>query len=449
MIGIIFRRELLDLLSSWRFAILAAMLVLLGSVVVVVRSTTHTEVLSDYAAAEKLRNELLDRGLAGGRFEALFSIPSRRPARMSPLAQGTQDGILERMFYISIYEDPISVLYPSVDLLAVLGIVISLGALVLSSDLICGERETGTIRLVTANAVKRSSLLLGKWLACLATLGTGILLLFVVVALAVVLMGPDVWTIREWGAFGLLFLFSLVYASAFLAIGMFLSATTRHSGTAAVLALLVWAVSVFVLPSLPTYAARELYPVMSPTYARLGKVRVEKRHSEAEGKLKASLRDRGLSEAEAKAAFEEAEPALLEKFHREVLPYERAAVVGPGIQGLITAIGVQISPFAAYVTGAAEIAGVGVASGMHFVVFADRQEKIQRRYFKEKRQAFEKQHPGEKVRIDPRNRPRAVYRGDPFEIRLLGMAIPLLSLLLFNVLFFVLAWRKFLRYDVR
>ena len=81
MIGIIFRKELLDLLSSWRFAILAAMLVLLGSVVVVVRSTTHPEALSDYAAAEKLRNELLDRGLAGGRVDGLISIPSRRPAR--------------------------------------------------------------------------------------------------------------------------------------------------------------------------------------------------------------------------------------------------------------------------------------------------------------------------------------------------------------------------------
>jgi ABC-type transport system involved in multi-copper enzyme maturation permease subunit len=297
MIWTIARKELLDMLSSWRFVAFAAMLVLLGLIVAVTRSVDHEQALKDYADAESLHSEFLDNSLSLNKMGGFISSPPRRPARMSLIAQGTQESLFERLV-VSVYEDPISVLYSSADLLIIMGIVISLGALLLASDLICGERETGTIRLITANPVKRSSILLGKWMASLVTLGTGILFLFVVVALVMMLMQPDAWTQTDWGGFGVLFIFSLIYASAFLMIGMFLSAKTRHSGTAAILALMVWTVSVFVMPSLPVCIAREVLSVPSPTYTMISTLRAEEERNKALNKLRAPLYARGLSDAE-------------------------------------------------------------------------------------------------------------------------------------------------------
>ena len=57
--------------------------------------------------------------------------------------------------------------------------------------------------------------------------------------------------------------------------------------------------------------------------------------------------------------------------------------------------------------------------------------------------------PGLSPALDLSDRPRAVCKEVPFVFRMLGAALPFLSLSLFNILFFVLAWRRFLRYDVR
>ena len=450
MIRKIFKRELKDMLLDWRFAVFAAMLVLLGSVVTVARSADHKQALRDYGTIEIMNSRMLDGGLSVNE-GSFFLQPPRRPARMSLIAQGMQESLMER-FFLSVYENPLSVLYPSADLLMVMGIVISLGALLLSSDLICGERETGTIRLLAANAVKRSSILLGKWLACLVTLSTGILLLFVVVAVILGLAQPDTWTQTDWGSFAALFLFSLIYASTFLMMGLFLSASTRHSGTAVVMALMVWTVVVFVMPALPVYLARELQPAKSPTYVMISTLRLEKERNEALEKLRAPLRAQKLSDAEMDARIDtNAVRRIWDEFSQKKRKVENPAFEKSMVQGGINLIMQQASPFAAYLIGGTEITGVGVVSAMNFTKFAQKQERFLTEYIQEKwREALKKNPDASKsTPLDLSGRPRSAFKGDPLLFRMAGMALPLLFLLIFNVLFFMLAWRKFLRYDVR
>jgi ABC-type transport system involved in multi-copper enzyme maturation permease subunit len=446
----VFRKELLDLLLSWRFAAFAAMLGVLGFVVVVARSAEHEQALRDYAQAESLHSAVLGGGLSMGQSGGLLFSPPRRPAPMSPVAQGTQQSFMER-FLVSVYEDPIPVLYPPVDLLTLMGIVISLGALLLASDQICGDRETGSLRLVIANPIKRSSILLGKWLACLSALGTGTLLLFVVVAVVMTLARPDAWPWSEWVAFGILFLFSLVYASAFLLIGLFLSAATRHSGTAAILALLVWTLTVFVLPSLPVYLARELLPAQSPTYLAISGLRAEQERNEALNRLRAPLKARGLSNAQVEEELDKKAVERISAEFREKRRTDNTAYNNSLFQGLITAVVDQGSPYAAYVLGGAEIAGVGAASMASFHHFSQGQEAALSSYLDEKWKEAAKKNPDLEMSaiLDTHDYPRGVYEGDPLPFRMAGLTVPLLSLGVFNGLFFMLAWRRLLRYDVR
>lgn len=451
MIRTVFIRELLEMVSSWRFFAFAVILMTLGLLVTAVRSVDHTQRLKDYAQAESLQAEMLDGGMSAGGGGGLVFHPPRRPARMSPIAQGTQESVMER-FFVSVYEDPLEILYPSADLLMVMGIVISLGALLLASDQICGEREAGTMRLTLANAVKRGYILTGKWLACLATLGTGILLLFLGIVLVLVLVKPDVWTETDWGSFVALFVFSLVYASAFLMIGLFLSVSTRQSGTAAILALMAWAIAVFVVPSLPIYLAREVQPSLSPTYATINLLRVEEERKEKLRKLRAPLYARGLTDAEVDEQVDSvAVRRIWEEFRQKRKYFDNASHERGVIQGLISAGIAQLSPYSAYLLGGAEVAGVGVASMASFLQFEKKQENAMHDYLEEKWRAEVTKNPDLKKsdRLDTSDRPRDVYKGESLIFRLTGMALPLLSLVIFNVLFFMLAWRKFMRYDVR
>ena len=60
--------------------------------------------------------------------------------------------------------NPLMGLYHVPDFAYVVGVVISLLALLFQFDAICGEKESGMLRLVLSNAVPRHSVLLGKWL---------------------------------------------------------------------------------------------------------------------------------------------------------------------------------------------------------------------------------------------------------------------------------------------
>jgi hypothetical protein len=136
----------------------------------------------------------------------------------------------------------------------------------------------------------------------------------------------------------------------------------------------------------------------------------------------------------------------MEKKRAENTSYERSI-----IQGLITAVVAHTSPFAAYIIGGTELTGTGVASMASYFSFTRGQETILSEYLEKKWQEAVKKNPNAKKSdiLDTHDRPRGVYKGDSFVFRMVGTLLPFLSLTLLNLLFFVLALKAFLRYDVR
>jgi hypothetical protein len=218
-----------------------------------------------------------------------------------------------------------------------------------------------------------------------------------------------------------------------------------------VLALLVWAVSVFVLPSTPGFLARELVPAVSPTYAMIRTLRAEKERNEALARLRAPLRERGLTDLQIEAQIDSAAVKRIwdrfwERKREENQSHERSL-----LQGAITAVVLQGSPYSAFTLGGCELSGVGIASLASYVGFSKGQGQALDQYLKQKWEAAAKANPDLKRsdRLDTSDRPRGEYGGDRLAYRLAGAAIPLLSLGLFNVVFFALSWRRFLVYDIR
>lgn len=168
-------------------------------------------------------------------------------------------------------------------------------------------------------------------------------------------------------------------------------------------------------------------------------------------KLKAPLYARGLSDVEVEQQVDSTAVKRIWARFREEKRVENAAHELSLVQGAITAVVAHTSPFAAYVVGGTEISGVGVASAFSYLQFDKGQGAAMRQYLQDKWKAAAKADPetSRSTILDTRDRPKGVYRGDPFAYRMAGDLLPFLSLALANVLFFVLAWRRFLRYDVR
>lgn len=138
--------------------------------------------------------------------------------------------------------------FPELDWSFAIGVVLSLMALLLTYDAVSGERRDGTLRLALANPVPRDLLLLGKFAAAMLTISIP-LLLGALISLLILLGGGALdLTGSDWVALALALGLSLVYVSVFVGLGLFVSTRVRRPTTGLLGLLLLWVLSVELVP---------------------------------------------------------------------------------------------------------------------------------------------------------------------------------------------------------
>ena len=164
MLWIIMTKEFLEKVLTLRFFVALILSIVLTIVSVVVLSEDYAQELADYHLRTQMHAETSNEQLIAvdrkpSILTALFQGITKEAARSVRLLIGFQPKIIE-----TIDDNPFSVLFPTVDLTFIIGIVMSLLALLFTYDAVCGERETGTLALMASQPIKKPMLILGKWL---------------------------------------------------------------------------------------------------------------------------------------------------------------------------------------------------------------------------------------------------------------------------------------------
>ena len=158
-------------------------------------------------------------------------------------------------------KNPLLAALRSLDLVAVIQLVLGLLVLLFAHDAVSGERERGTLALSLAGPVPRHVFLLGQYLGGMLTVCAvfvvGILLAILFLIRSAVI---DLAT-ADWLRIGLIALLSLGYLSALYLLGIFISILSKRSSTALVLLLFFWIVFIVIFPNLTTALASQLKPV--------------------------------------------------------------------------------------------------------------------------------------------------------------------------------------------
>lgn len=166
-----------------------------------------------------------------------------------------------------IQNSPFMKVFTPLDFSTMLGIMVSLLALVFSYDAITREREEGTLRFIFSSSVSRDSFLLGKWLGVVLTVFPIVLACFWV-AWGFMYWGAGIrLSGSEWAGVGWMLLGSFVYLSAFAAFGILISSLTAKSVTSIVIGMLSWLGFLFVIPALTSYLSRNM--VALPAYKQV------------------------------------------------------------------------------------------------------------------------------------------------------------------------------------
>ena len=198
--------------------------------------------------------------------------------------------------------NPLLSIFPVLDVSLIFKIVISILAMLMAYDVISGDREQGTLKLILSGTVARYQVLAGKFMAGLMSLVVPLTIAFIV-GLLILEFSPMVDLSRsDWVRIGLMYLASLIFISAMYNLGLLISCLTKRSTISLMFGLFFWVVFVILIPNGSVYLASQLRPIESPEkFDAEVKTLVEKREGEI-SELKKTLKGGG-SQSKALGAF--------------------------------------------------------------------------------------------------------------------------------------------------
>jgi ABC-type transport system involved in multi-copper enzyme maturation permease subunit len=421
MLKSIIRKEILSNLLSYKFSIITILSTILILVSILVMYGDYLLAMDNY--------DILRR--ASGKESGII-----RPTPLGIFAKGLDENLcrpweLQGVGVEISSEKQKSLnnlfkLFTPPDLLYVIKVILSLCAMLFAFDIICGEKETGTLRQSLSNRLKRPVLIFGKWIGGFTSF---IMPFFIAVLLGTtfVTLSPMVdMSTQDWSKLGLFILSSVIYLAIFFSLGLLISCLTHHSSTSLVISLFVWTVLVFLIPNLGNILARQF--VRIPTAQQLDLQRKEILNSALFEVKRIPKNQADSDERRTKiqlGAIKEGDQ-LDEDYRNHI---NSLVKVSQGITGF--------SPAPAFTLLSTNIIGTGVAD-----------ERRLKRAVQDYKNLIIHLYVDEKLGED--SMPSFHYeRSSIKEVLAEGGLSNCLILILLNVLFFTGAYVSFLKYDVR
>ena len=459
MLFLLIRKELLDQLLSLRFtmACIICPLVILSGVFVLTRN--YKEALLDYNSNTVIhRNELEE-------YDDPFDLTNTgvnvdKPLNpMKVFFSGVEEehtvtarisAVAEPEFQSDYEKNPVSLLFPIMDLAFVGGIIMSLLAIAFSYDAISGEKELGTLKVVMSYSVPRDLVLLSKWIGGYLTL-IAPFLLSLLLGLVVLLLFPEVdLTGDDWLSLLLALAGILVYLSTIYSLGIFISCRTGQASTSIMVLLFVWVVMVLVLPNLSPYVAKLGSPVPSMQSIEAEKTRMlEEEQREFQEEWRAWMgpaQENNIPFPEIVTKFQTMQTEM-----RIRIAAERSKINDQFRHAMSAQVGLarqlaKLSPAAIFIIAVCDLSGTGVQEQEHFRSLLKRyaSQWVTYSYGKFDPAIFQ----GEK-QLDTSDHPRFVYESLNFNERIDETFTDLLILVVWNLIFFMGAYLSFMRYDVK
>ncbi len=268
MIWKIAKKEFLLNLMTFKFAVGAVACVLLTVVIMPILVADYRQRLELYNrnVAEN-DSELRDAKVYRNIKHTIY----RPPAVLSAFSAGLEKQLagsakieLEKVPELSVTErggNPYLPILAVFDESLIFKIIISILALMVAYDVVSGEREQGTLKLMLSNTIARYQVVLGKLIAGLITLSVPVTIAFVI-SLIILLSYPMIaLSGSDWIRIGLMYIASLAFTAIMYQFGLFFSCLARRSAISMVLGLFAWIFFAIVIPNASTQLATRIWPL--------------------------------------------------------------------------------------------------------------------------------------------------------------------------------------------
>ncbi len=264
MIWKIAKKEFLLNLMTFKFAVGMILSVVLMSVFMPVLVSDYWQSLKDYNESVAANEAELRKVKV---YKNITPTVYRPPNILSVFSKGVDDQ-LDNSEIINVDQvsgigttinetNTLLSVFPALDVTLIFKLVVSIFALLMAYDVISGEREQGTLKLMLSGVLSRHHVLLGKLLAGLMTLVVPVTAAFLIGLLILLSSRMVDFTGAQWFCIILMYLASLAFTAVMFNLGMFLSCLSKSSATSLVFGLFFWLFLAAILPNSSAYIASQ------------------------------------------------------------------------------------------------------------------------------------------------------------------------------------------------
>lgn len=487
MLGTLIKKEIIETILDLRFTIVTLLCVVLIPLGMYVSRKNYEQRMAEYQREHQMYRQHYGKNVS---YEVQAQ-GHRPPSVLSIFAFGldsflpdkvitSRSGLFDTAKAHGI-NNPQSLLFGRVDLLFNVSFVMSLSALIFTFNSISGEKEKGTLRLTIANSIPRGQILLAKIVGNYVVILIPFLisLLF---ALLILDASPNVSIVspQVYPSLLIILFITFLFLLAMVSLGVFVSTLTHTSLTSIVMLLFVWVILVLAIPKVSPMVAEIIYPIESQSVISLRKQIADKDVQEEFAQKRRELFDKcrtafGLplgwvsthpdsdTGKKANAQFEKELPPLNEEYQKRtanvIRQIEQDYKNKRNVQASIAMNLSRISPVSCYTYLLSELSGTGITEPENF------DENAQRYQDEVKRSVYDNfvsiSYGGvgmgtatSIVSIDGFDRSKASIPEMHYRYQTLAEALQagwadILLLFLFNILFFIAAFLRFRKYDVR
>lgn len=259
MIRQIIHKEILENLLSFRFVLSLVLIILLFAVSGFVFVGNYKQQSSDYwEKTNQNLDGLSDQSKQLYRLAFYKQVVWRRPKPLALCSEGFEKS-LPNCFTFDVFSNDLPEIkgqgnftlsrFSNIDWVFIISMILSFLALVFTYDSISGEKEDGTLRQMLANTIPRYQVLLGKYIGVVITIGIPLFVGLLVNLIIVVASNVAVISGLDWLKIIAIIFLSLLYLSAFILLGIFVSSKTASPANSMVILLLIWVLLVILIPS--------------------------------------------------------------------------------------------------------------------------------------------------------------------------------------------------------
>jgi ABC-type transport system involved in multi-copper enzyme maturation permease subunit len=355
-------------------------------------------------------------------------------------------------------EDPIYAVFRFLDLDFLFQIILSLFAILFTYNAVNGEKEGGTLGLTFANPVPRDKYILGKLIGSFTALAVPLLIPMLLGSLLLPALGVPMAG-QDWMKLIFVIFTGFLYFGVFLTLSVFMSVVMKQSSGSFLIMLVIWIMSVVVLPRASVIIAGRAVNVPSVDEINSKKAKFSQQMSEEMFKKMATFKGTGegqtvmqefqkfmgdIQEENSKQTKENSDKLNEERSNRQTVQQNLAFGIS------------RVSPSACFSLGATNMAGTSLQLINEFTEQAVAYQAIYKKFQMEKTGSatggglmITVRSGEEEKKINPKELPQFTYNPPEFNKVLGKSIIDIMVLIIYNLIFFFGSFIAFLKYDLR